>query len=270
MDYVKVSIQCDGELSEIMIAILGSIGYEGFEEDKGLLYAYINDADFDEQVLAEILKARMLSAEITTIKKINWNKQWEENFPPVIVDDFCTIRADFHDINVLSKYEIVITPKMSFGTGHHSTTQLMIESMRDIDFNGKVVLDFGTGTGILAILASMMQAEKIIGVDNEEWACENSRENSNRNNIDNIEIVQGSLDAIPDIAFEIILANINRHILLQYMVTMYSKLKAGGRILMSGILREDEEIITSSALNAGFKTLDIQTKNNWLVLSFTK
>lgn len=265
-----ISIECDKQLCDVMIALLENIGYDGFEETGQILHAYISEDKFSVNELNKILSLYSLTATISIIEKKNWNEEWEKNFQPVVVENFCTIRADFHDVKVYTPYEIIITPKMSFGTGHHATTQLMMEAMSKIDFEGACVLDFGTGTGILGILGSMLGAKDVVGVDNEEWACENARENITKNRITNFEVLEGSLEILTEQKFDIILANINRHILLQYMNSVYEKLLSNGIVLMSGVLNDDEEIIVTAALKTGFNISSTQSKNNWLQITLTK
>jgi ribosomal protein L11 methyltransferase len=204
------------------------------------------------------------------IQPQNWNAAWEAGFSPVIVPGFCTVRADFHEPVNDTPYEIVITPKMSFGTGHHATTRLMMAAMRGMDFNAKRVLDFGTGTGILAILASKLGAREITAIDNDEWSVENSLENVAANGAQNISVLNGSLEITEGVPpFTIILANINRHILLQYLQQMKAIIVDGGELLLSGILQEDEQIITQAALNVGFRRAAISTEGDWIALKFT-
>ena len=270
MSYKKIAITADAEKREILIALLSEIGYEGFEENESELFAYIEGNQFDQQDLEVIINQQDLGYQLSSIEKKNWNEEWEKNFTPVIVEDFCTVRAEFHSANKNTPYEIIITPKMSFGTGHHATTQLMMEAMRDLDIKNKKVFDFGCGTGILAILASKLGANTVVAVDHEEWAYENTLENSERNGANNIEALRGSLEDVVDHDFDIILANINRHILLQYMKGIYNKLKTGGTVLMSGIIPEDKDIISNAAMQAGFALISESTKQNWLLLKFAK
>jgi ribosomal protein L11 methyltransferase len=270
MNHKKISINSSGAQHEILIALLGNIGFEGFEEASDTLLAYISEEQFSQSDLDELLSSQSVTAEVTSVEKKNWNEEWERNFQPVIVAGFCTVRADFHQLEATTPYDIIITPKMSFGTGHHATTQLVMEVMQSLDFKDKSVLDFGTGTGILGILASMLGAKAVTGIDNEDWSCENAMENATRNHIGNFEVLHGSLERAADKSFDMILANINRHILLQYMSDMYDRTKAGGTILMSGILTEDTAIVTNAATEAGFALKRQQSMNNWMVLMFTK
>jgi ribosomal protein L11 methyltransferase len=271
MDYIQVALTGMGaEEKDIMIALLSANGYEGFDETETGFNAYIPETDFDEQTIEEIATQYNATVTINKIPKQNWNETWEKSFSPVVVDDFCTVRADFHPASNSTIHEIIITPKMSFGTGHHATTQLMIGKMRGIDFQGKKVFDFGTGTGILAILAEKLGANRVVAIDHEEWAYENTLENAERNGCNKIEAACSSLETVDENGFDVILANINRHILLQYMQQMQQMLLPGGLILMSGLLTDDREIILESTTNAGFELLEDGMQNNWIMLMFKK
>ena len=271
MQYLKVTFKISGgERSDMLMAMLSDAGYDGFEEMDNALFAYIQETAFSADVLVKIAGALAVDYETEIIASQNWNALWESNFQPVIVADFCTIRAHFHDIEINTAYDIVITPKMSFGTGHHATTQLMIMFMKDMGLAGKQVLDFGTGTGVLAILAEMLGAKTIQAIDNDKWSVENALENTMRNNCSCIVVQEGSVEEVGAVKFDIILANINRHILLQYMADLYAKLNSGGTILMSGLLVEDKEIILGAATEAGFRFEKMNELTNWIALLFTK
>ncbi len=256
------------EQQDILIAQLSELGYEGFEQNDTELIAYIPEDRFTDRELAEVVGAQTYKRDI--VAKQNWNEIWEKNFEPVIVEDFCTLRADFHDITITTKHEIIITPKMSFGTGHHATTQLVMLLMRDLEFKGRQVLDFGTGTGVLAILAEKLGAQYVLGIDNDDWSVENATENCERNNCTQITIVKVDSEELPAIQTDIILANINRHILLQYMPQLYKNLRQNGTLIMSGLLVEDREIITESASKNGFKFAEYKELNKWIALVFKK
>ena len=245
MQYIKATFQTSSqEVCDILIATLSDIGYEGFEENGEELYAYISEATFDKELLENSITMPGVTYHVEIIPPQNWNALWESNFQPVIVDGFCTIRAHFHEIEIDTPYEIVITPKMSFGTGHHATTQLMMSQMRDINFSMKSVLDFGTGTGILAILAEMLGSKDLLAIDNDEWSVENALENIGRNNCREISVVKGSIEDIEGKdRFDIILANINRHILLNHMKNLFDGINTNRLLLMSGLLSDDKEII---------------------------
>jgi ribosomal protein L11 methyltransferase len=271
MQYYKIGFNTtEQELKDVLIAILGELEYEGFEETEDALFAYIEEKKFDKDKLEEIAGQYGLSFDITSIPQQNWNISWEQNFQPVIVNGFCTVRADFHKIKVETPYEIVITPKMSFGTGHHATTQLVMTEMQHIDFKGKAVFDFGTGTGILAILSEMLGAKSVLAIDNDEWSYENVIENIERNHSTNITVKKGSIEDIGNYKYDMILANINRHILLHYMKMMYEKTEKDGNILMSGILTEDVEIVQKAAEKEGFLFVKRAELNNWVLLVFKR
>ncbi len=273
MDYLKCSFPVsEREHRDRLLVSLIDLDFQGFEEDASFLYAYapfsktlIDTADRIGQELGVPGPVRH-----ERIQDQNWNARWESEFTPVVVDDFCTIRAAFHEISVTTSYEIIITPKMSFGTGHHDTTRLMIARMRQTPFQGKKVLDFGTGTGVLAILAAKLGASTVHAVDNDVWAYENAQENIAVNGCPDITIVHGTLGSIPPGSYDIILANINRHILLETMPELYRKLLPGGRVLMSGLLLQDADIVCEAAAAAGFVLHERQTGNNWLLLEFEK
>lgn len=266
MDYIKITFtDLQPEQREILIAQLADAGYEGFEEKDTGLDAFINSKSFDKLILNEISFKYQTPYTKEKIAETNWNKVWESNFEPVIVNDYVAIRADFHKPISNTQFEIVITPKMSFGTGHHATTHMMIELMKEIDFNGRSVLDFGTGTGILAILAERSGAKNIVAIDNDDWSITNAEENFKKNNCNKI-ILKKASDATSEIKFDIIVANINKNIILENLVLIKEQLNKGGQILLSGLLESDnEEILTvSSQLHLKLKKKLI--RNNWIAL----
>lgn len=271
MYYIQCSFPLkDDDVGQILIANLAEVGFESFEETEETLLAYIAEEQFREEEVRQIAEQYKTSYSIKRIEQQNWNAAWEQSFEPVRVDDFCVIRADFHTPATGTQYEIIVTPKMSFGTGHHATTQLMIEQMRDMDVKGRSVLDFGSGTGVLAILAHKMGATAVKAIDNDRWAYENAIENIERNSADAVTTGIGSLEMVQGEQYDIILANINRHILLAYMDAMYAKLNEKGALLLSGILLEDEDVIADSATAAGFKLKVKKTKGNWSSILFIK
>lgn len=270
MNTIKISIEnITEELQDIIIAEFNLIGFHGFEQSANELIAYVSEDLEKEELYFDILNKYNLTLKREHIEPINWNKEWESNFEPVIVPGICTIRADFHDINIETPYEIIITPKMSFGTGHHATTKLMMVLMRGIDIEQKSVFDFGTGTGILAILASKLGAQNIFAIDNDEWSIENATENAIKNGV-NIQFQLGSIEVIDDKKFDIVLANINRHILLEYMQYIFNALKKGGVLLMSGLLLEDEIIILEAVQTIGFIHMQTINENGWIAMKMLK
>lgn len=269
MSHIAITIRCTPEQADVLVAQLSAAGYEGFEERTGQLIAYIPEADFDQTVLEALLQPLDLQYTREEIQPVNWNALWESNFEPVLVGSFCGIRAGFHPpFQQRLQHEIVITPKMSFGTGHHATTFSMIQLMQPLSLTGKKVFDFGTGTGILAILAKKMGAAQTDAIDIDDWAVENSKENAVENKAADIRIWQAdSLQNIPG-PYDILLANINRNILLQYMADMRRLLVPGGLLLLSGIMTQDEPAILESAALQGLQRQQQVEKDNWLAMKF--
>ncbi|MES2890637.1 MAG: 50S ribosomal protein L11 methyltransferase [Bacteroidota bacterium] len=249
---------------EQLVALLHVQDFEGFEEEENTLKAFIAETRFDEAGFTEVLdRFASINYTRTVIEQVNWNQQWEEGFRPVIIDEFAAIRADFHEAISGVEHEVIITPKMSFGTGHHATTFLMIRQMKDVDFTGKSVLDFGTGTGVLAILAEKCGAQEILAIDYDEWSIVNTRENLERNNSEAVEVAM--MDTIPAAkSFDIILANINLNILTAHMKAIAAATKPGGTILFSGFLYHDEEQMKDSIQQAGLQFLSTSQRGDWI------
>jgi ribosomal protein L11 methyltransferase len=262
--YQQVSITVSSEeQKDILVALLAEEGYEGFAEERFLLKAFIPSTDFDEPRLIEILNQYQLGYALEEIRQRNWNAEWEAGFQPVLVDDFCSIRADFHPIQDHTVFDIIITPKMSFGTGHHATTYLMVESMRNISFEGKKVLDFGTGTGILAILADKMGATEIHAIDNDHWSIENAGENFTRNGSIGIRLSQA--DRIQEEEkFDVILANINKHVIISQLPQICKHLSAGGILLISGLLVSDSDDLAEAIQQYPLTLTERREKESWL------
>jgi len=268
MDYIKIRFaDLQPEQKEILIAQLADAGYEGFEEIHDGLDAFISKKDFDTGLLNEISFKYQTPYTLEKIAETNWNQLWESNFEPVVVDDYVAVRADFHKPITNTKFEIVITPKMSFGTGHHATTYMMIELTRNIKFKGKTVLDFGTGTGILAILAEKSGAEKIYAIDNDDWSISNAEENFKKNNCAKI-ILKKASEVSLEIKFDIILANINKNVILENLETLAGSLNPGGTILFSGLLQNDKQEIVESVKNLDLIMEKSLIKDNWIAVQF--
>jgi ribosomal protein L11 methyltransferase len=266
--YIQVEIQnISTEQSELLIAELSMSGFEGFEEGENLLKAFIPAEDFDETVIDEIAARNNVSYNQTTIEETNWNAVWESNFEPVSADNFVGIRAHFHEPVKGVEHEIVITPKMSFGTGHHATTYMMIQEMREIDFNNKSVFDFGTGTGILAILAEKLGAAKVFAVDYDEWSIENAEENLNRNACTKFKLEKADAAAGEE-QFDIILANINKNVILDNFSALVKKLSPVGILLLSGLLETDEADILKTAENYPIHFAHKIVMNKWMAIRF--
>lgn len=269
-NYIKASINSSAEEErEILIALLSNEGYDGFEETPSGLNAYISEELFDDAVLKEILEPFTKSVQTEIIAPKNWNAEWESNYEPVIVEDFVAVRAHFHQPMEAVKHEIVITPKMSFGTGHHATTWQVMKLMQEIDFTGKSVFDFGCGTGVLAILAEKLGAASVLAVDNDDWCIENSLENVINNQCIKIEVKKG--EAPPsDLQFGIILANINRHILLQNMEIMSNALEENGYLLISGFYKDENSMLADAAKVNGLQLIKASDRHNWSAMLFQK
>ncbi|HEY5966464.1 MAG TPA: 50S ribosomal protein L11 methyltransferase [Chitinophagaceae bacterium] len=268
MDYIKITFaDLQPEQKEILIAQLADAGYEGFEEKDTGLDAFIKSKSFDTIVLKEISFKYQTPYTKEKIAETNWNQVWESNFEPVIVNDYVGIRADFHKPITNTKFEIVITPKMSFGTGHHATTYMMIELMKEIDLKGRLVLDFGTGTGVLAILAEKEGAKNIDAIDNDDWSIANAGENFEKNNCTKINLRKAS-NAASEIKFDIILANINKNVIIENLALLSEQLNNGGQVLLSGLLKEDKAEILSIATELRLKLKKELIRNNWIALQF--
>lgn len=268
--YIQIEFpEITSDQSDVLLAQLSSIGFEGFQEEENSLKAFIPSDDFDEGLLEDIVTTHNLSFTQSTIEETNWNAVWESNFDPVIVDDFVAIRADFHEPLQGVEHEILITPKMSFGTGHHATTYMMIQQMREINFAGKVVFDFGTGTGVLAILAEKLGASTVFAVDNDEWSITNTTENLEKNNCTKVDL-QKADDAGTGKKYDIILANINKNVILDNFSNLSQQLLSDGILLLSGLLTEDEADIVKAAGTFQLKLIRKTERNNWVALKFTR
>lgn len=265
MKHVKIEIVANEYGQEELIALLDDLNPSGFEQTDETLVAFFEDGYAKEDVL-KILEG--YSYRVDEIEERNWNEEWERNFQPVMVDDFVAVRAHFHAPMSGVEHEIIITPKMSFGTGHHATTYLMMQQMSSIDFTGKTVFDFGTGTGILSILAEKLGAAKVTAVDVDDWSIENARENIERNGCTKIDVSLSS--NIPQQKFDVILANINRNVLLSYMPHLSKALLPNATLLLSGLMTADEEAITTSAQNFNSSLKNKEERDGWLSLLFAK
>lgn len=270
MDYIEFRI---GDISEedqnLVIAQLAETGFESFCQEPDRLLAYIPSILFDEVKVKAVLGTFHHPFTFETIPDQNWNREWEKNFSPVDICGICYVRAPFHPKVSNYKYEIIIEPKMSFGTAHHETTSQMIELMLQLDLKGKKVLDMGCGTGILAILADLMGASEILAVDNDEWAFSNSVENVERNRAGRITVVKGGIDKIRG-KFDLILANINRNILLEQIPAYHESLEPGGFLLMSGFYKEDLPVLMEKASESGFRPVMNISRNRWMAMKLTR
>lgn len=253
-----------------LAALLSEFYFEGFEEAGDTLKAYAPADKTTVSSVQQILLDNELPHIRFTTKDLedkNWNEEWEKNFEPVTISSRVGIRAPFHQ-PLNTEYEIVIEPKMSFGTGHHATTASVIQLMLEMDFSGKNVLDFGSGTGVLAILAEKLNARKIVAIDNEEWAYNNCLENTAGNGCKHITCIAGDDTYRFAEKFDVILANINRHVILNNISNWKMLLTPKGILIVSGILQNDESIVVTEATKAGLQKLKIVENNGWLAIAF--
>ncbi|MCL6102417.1 MAG: 50S ribosomal protein L11 methyltransferase [Bacteroidetes bacterium] len=276
MEYTKVActLLSDNEIArELLMAELGNTGFESFVETEDAVEAYIPSKDYTpELLLADNLQHNeFFSFQYSTevIPDQNWNEVWEQNyFEPLLIEDQCVIRAPFHESYPAAKYEIIISPRMAFGTGNHETTHLMIKAILELDLNGINVLDMGCGSGILSILASMKGAKAVTAIDIDEWSYNNTLENAELNHIDNILVRLGDANLLTDQQFEVVLANIQRNILLQDMPDYRKVLKTGGTLIMSGFYMDDLAAIVEKASELGLKLISSYERSNWCATSF--
>jgi ribosomal protein L11 methyltransferase len=257
--------------TEILLAQLSEHPFESFEETEKGLNAYIRKQDWQIELLADIGilddPSYQITQQIREIPPENWNKKWETHFDPIEIGSVCSVRAPFHEKKEV-QYDIVIEPKMSFGTGHHETTHMMLEFLLDIDLKGKTVLDMGCGTAVLAILAAMKGATSVDGIDIDHWSYLNAIENAERNGQGDISIMQGDAGVIPDKKYDCILANINRNILLEDIGVYSDHLEAKGSLFLSGFYVEDEPTITAACKKAGLVFNKKVNKNTWVAAQY--
>lgn len=257
--------------SEILVAELGEKPFESFIETEFGITAYIQKALWTEDVLEDIFILTSpeftVSYTIEEIEQVNWNEEWEKNFEAIDVDGICHVRAPFHE-KTDAKYDIVIEPKMSFGTGHHETTHMMIQHLLETDVTGKKTLDMGCGTAILAILAEMKGAQPIDAIDIDNWCYLNSIENAERNNCSHITVYEGDAALLAGRNYDVIIANINRNILLEDMQQYIDCLNPGGTLFLSGFYEEDIPVIDASCTEKGLTYVKKHQKNNWVALKY--
>jgi ribosomal protein L11 methyltransferase len=276
MNYIELQLFVNPEFSDIFMAELGEIGYETFTEETDGLNAYITEDLFSETALDEIMERYLPMTPIRysykTLEKKNWNEEWEKNYEPIIAaNGRVRVRASFHETDPNIEYDLLINPKMSFGTGHHETTSMVLGLQMNVNHQGKKVLDVGCGTGILAILASKLGSTEVAGFDIEEWAAENSRENCQLNDCQNITIRQGTIEDEPAEQYDIVLANINRNILMRDIPKYVAFMKpAPSQLVVSGFYQQDIEDIENVAKESGLRKVQTEHKNNWAAVVFER
>lgn len=271
MDTIELKLKCSEDYREILLAELAEVGFSSFSDSEKGFDAYAEPADFDKNAFDEVItryhKPAGIKYELGKVARQNWNKEWESNYDPILVNNRCAVRATFHPSMPQYEHEIIITPKMSFGTGHHQTTRLMLRHQLNFNHQGKRVLDVGCGTGILAIMASRLGATEVKACDIDEWAVENSRENFELNNCANIEVSLGTLaDTNFEGPFDIVLANINKNVLLEEIESYVRFLKPDGLLFLSGFYEADVEDLLAEAGKWGWKKRAIESEKNWAAM----
>jgi len=273
MPHLEYNIQTqNSDHADMVLALIMPYNFEGFLQEEDVLKAYVNQDSFDADEFEKFLKESNLIFNKSTIQHENWNAKWESSFEPIVVpfidhsQIFACVRANFHPINNDAKFDLLITPKMSFGTGHHPTTFQMIQEMSLLDFENKIVLDYGTGTGVLAVLAEKLGAEKVIAIDYDVLCYDNTVENIEANNCKKIIPVLDSHCKNNNEKVDILLANINLNVIISELKNILEATSQGTQILFSGILMEHKEIIFNALVEHQFQNIQIKSKENWLVI----
>ncbi len=278
MDYIELHCHLDPlePWREILIAQLADIGFDSFEETYDGFKAYVLESAFSDEHFSDAIKLPaadanpIVSIQLSDIKGINWNQEWESHFQPIWVKNRVLIRAPFHEKNPDAEFEIVIEPKMSFGTGHHETTRLIIEWMLEGDFQGVSALDMGCGTGVLAIFAAQKGAHRVVAIDNYIFAYENTCDNVNRNGFAHIIVKHGDATLLGDESYDVILANITRNVLLEDLPKYYSVLHRGGELYLSGFLDIDKDLVVNAARGLGMELLGEKRLEDWVSVRLRK
>lgn len=271
--YFEFQIRCSEDVKEQLIAELAEEEYEGFVETDEGFSAYVTSSLFKREVFEQLLQKYEINPATVAqshIEQQNWNAQWEAGYEPIVIDNNVIVKAPFHRIEKHYPYELLIQPKNTFGTGHHETTQLMLRLMLQVDLTGKRVFDYGSGTGVLAVMASKMAAASVYAIDIDDWSAENISENTELNDVRNIIFEQGDLSVVKPQKFDVILANINKNILLFSFAPLADLTEAGGTLLISGFYEGDLEDLKTGAAGAGFLFQQHITLNNWCAASFKR
>ena len=277
MDYIEFTLNLLPETDpEVVMAILSEAGFESFDDNDGPLRGYIPETLFDPArvlpVLDEMVEKGWILYRYETVQSQNWNALWESNYNPVIIDGQCRVRAPFHLPDNDFRYDLLIEPRMSFGTAHHETTELMISMLlvEEETIKGQRVLDMGCGTGVLAILADKMGAGECVAIDNDDWAFENALDNKEKNKSASVTILRGDAGNIPEPAYDLIMANINRNVLLRDLSGYSRHLRTPGTLLISGFYEEDLPPLLQVATTMGFQLQKTRVKNRWMCAKFVR
>lgn len=277
LEFIFHTEPCTEVVNDVLSAVLGEVGFESFVEQEGGIAAYIQTSLYDEEALKSTLDSFPLADTTLTYtykeaEDKDWNEEWEKNFfQPIVIGNRCVIHSTFHHDVPQAEYDIVINPQMAFGTGHHETTSLIIGELLEADLQGKALLDMGCGTSILAILARMRGAAPCTAIDIDEWCVRNSLENIELNHVDNISVFQGDASILPDKGpFDVVIANINRNILLNDMKHYVARMNPGARLFMSGFYTDDIPAIREEAERNGLRFVHHKEKNRWAAVQFEK
>ena len=277
LEFIFHTEPCTEVVNDVLSAVLGEVGFESFVEQEGGIAAYIQTSLYDEETLKSALDSFPLADTTLTYtykeaEDKDWNEEWEKNFfQPIVIGNRCVIHSTFHHDVPQAEYDIVINPQMAFGTGHHETTSLIIGELLEADLQGKALLDMGCGTSILAILARMRGAAPCTAIDIDEWCVRNSLENIELNHVDSISVFQGDASILPDKGpFDVVIANINRNILLNDMKHYVARMNPGARLFMSGFYTDDIPAIREEAERNGLRFVHHKEKNRWAAVQFEK
>ena len=271
---IQISLDIPRDQYDLMVAVLSEIEFYAFEETPSALKAFVMERDYALAALQDTLETyfpeQRIALDVERIAAKDWNAEWEANFHSVRVGDFCEVLPPHREPDPTVLHHVIVAPKMAFGTGHHATTWLMLDACSRMDFSGKTVLDMGSGTGVLGILAHQLGADAVTLIDFDPWCEENCRENAGLNHVEGLQILLGDATAIPPVCYDIVLANINRNVLMADRDCYVASLKAGGIIAISGFYDFDEAKLAAHFVAAGLKPVERRDKDNWVMLSFEK
>lgn len=271
MDFTTIKVTCAANLSDFLISALFEIGFDSFQElDDGFEGSCEKDSYVEEKVNTILTQFPNITYEIKKQEKINWNEEWEKNYDPIIVADKCIVRASFHPPQPQFAYEIIVTPKMSFGTGHHATTYQVLAYQMGLNHTGKKVLDVGTGTGILSIMAQKKGATYLVATDIDDWCIENSEENFALNKVQDVQLIQGQIEEVNETGFDIVIANINKNVLLAQIGEYATRLVQGGQLILSGFYEDDIKDLMIEASKYSLQKVQSTVKDKWAMLALTK